>query len=146
MNGDALAERAANRLEQRAARLAERNGVRAKVGAALEADADFLRRLKPSLVRARLHESAPATGNGRAQSPRERIEAARAEARELLGRMKPREMASRVTGLDDPEPPEPPRSGGGGAKQALLVVGASFAAGILLAKLLDWRGHAHPEA
>lgn len=145
MNGDALAERAASRLEQRAARLAERNGVRAKVAAALEADADFLRRLKPSLVRARLHESAPATGNGRAQSPRERIEAARAEARELLGRMKPREMASRVTGPDEPEPPEPPKSGGG-AKQALLVVGASFAAGILLAKLLDWRGHAHPEA
>jgi hypothetical protein len=26
----------------------------------------------------------------------------------------------------------------------LVVVGAAFGAGSLLAKLIDWRGHAHP--
>lgn len=99
MTADAVVERAAKRLEARAARLAERNGWRRRLASQLEEDADFLRRLKPSLVRARL------------------------EAR----------------GPDEPKPPS-----GGGAKQALLVVGAALAAGVVLAKLLDWRGHAHP--
>jgi hypothetical protein len=26
----------------------------------------------------------------------------------------------------------------------LVVVGAAFVAGIVLAKVIDWRGHAHP--
>lgn len=146
MNGDALVERAAVRLEERARGLARRNGLRAKLAAELEQDAEFLRRLKPSLVRARLRESPPAAGNGagHAGGLRERLEAERAEARELFGKMKPREMAARVGGPE--KKPKPPSGGeGGGAKQALLVVGASLAAGILLARLLDWRGHAHPQ-
>jgi hypothetical protein len=31
-----------------------------------------------------------------------------------------------------------------GGPNPFLVMGAAFAAGIALAKLLDWRGHAHP--
>jgi hypothetical protein len=32
----------------------------------------------------------------------------------------------------------------GGGLNPILVVVAAGAAGILLAKLIDWRGHAHP--
>jgi hypothetical protein len=37
--------------------------------------------------------------------------------------------------------PDEPSSGG---PNPLLVIGAAFAAGVLLAKVLDWRSHAHP--
>jgi hypothetical protein len=36
------------------------------------------------------------------------------------------------------------RKKSGGGLNPLLVVVAAGAAGILLAKLIDWRGHAHP--
>jgi hypothetical protein len=29
-------------------------------------------------------------------------------------------------------------------RNPVALVGAAFAAGVLLAKVLDWRGHAHP--
>jgi hypothetical protein len=38
--------------------------------------------------------------------------------------------------LDRPKQPRRPNP--------LVVVGAAFGAGTLLAKLIDWRGHAHP--
>jgi hypothetical protein len=31
-----------------------------------------------------------------------------------------------------------------GGVNPLLVVAVAFAAGVLLAKVIDWRGHAHP--
>ena len=34
---------------------------------------------------------------------------------------------------------------GGGPSPAVIVV-AAFAAGFLLAKVIDWRGHAHPRS
>ena len=34
--------------------------------------------------------------------------------------------------------------GKGGAKKVLPLVGAAFGAGVVLAKIIDWRGHAHP--
>jgi hypothetical protein len=36
-----------------------------------------------------------------------------------------------------------PQKSGRGANP-FLVAGAAFAAGTVLAKLIDWRGHAHP--
>ena len=38
--------------------------------------------------------------------------------------------------------PKPAKSGG--SPNPVIVVGAAFAAGCLLAKAIDWRGHAHP--
>ena len=38
--------------------------------------------------------------------------------------------------------PRPKRSGGG--PSPFLIVGAAFVAGILVAKVIDWRSHAHP--
>ena len=37
----------------------------------------------------------------------------------------------------------PPKKGGGGPNP-LVVVGMAFVAGVALAKLIDWRGHAFP--
>jgi hypothetical protein len=39
-----------------------------------------------------------------------------------------------------PTPARPARRG----PSPWLVLGAAFAAGVLAAKVLDWRGHAHP--
>jgi hypothetical protein len=39
-----------------------------------------------------------------------------------------------------PEPPKPRRAG----PSPWLVIGVAFAAGYVLAKVIDWRGHAHP--
>src|SRR4051812_44793311 len=62
--------------------------------------------------------------------------------------------------VSDPEPepqPQPPpqanpgpaapkkkRKRSGGGPSPVLVVGAALVAGIVLAKVVDWRGHAHP--
>ena len=34
----------------------------------------------------------------------------------------------------------------GAKRNPLPLAGAAFAAGVVLAKLIDWRGHAHPRA
>ena len=105
--GDLLVERGANGLQQLARRAAGRgDGFGEWLAEELQQDADFLRKLKPSLVRAR------------AQG------------------MRPAEPQS------NPTPKKPKKKGGG--VSPLLVVGAAFAAGIVLAKVIDWRGHAHP--
>jgi hypothetical protein len=36
------------------------------------------------------------------------------------------------------------RKKGGKGPAPVLVVGAALVAGIVLAKVIDWRGHAHP--
>jgi hypothetical protein len=55
-----------------------------------------------------------------------------------------------------PPPPPPPtrevkakrkkkkRKAKGGGPSPILVVGAALVAGIVAAKVIDWRGHAHP--
>jgi hypothetical protein len=73
----------------------------------------------------------------------------------FLRKLKPSLIAARARGERPaaPQAPPPPapqptrpkakrqRKGG---PSPLLVVGAAFAAGIILAKVVDWRGHAHP--
>ena len=56
---DAKVERAADKLQQAAERAAAQGGLRAKLAAKLAEDADFVRRLKPSLVVARARGEAP---------------------------------------------------------------------------------------
>jgi hypothetical protein len=113
---DLLVERGATRLQQLARRAADRgDGIGEWLAEELTADAAFLRKLKPSLIKARARGEAP-TG----QSP------------------------------PPPPPPQPARpkkkrrQSDGGGPSPLVVVGVAFAAGILLAKVVDWRGHAHP--
>jgi hypothetical protein len=111
--GDQLVDQAADRLQEFANRAAAEGGVKAKVAETLADDAAFLRKLKPSLVKARFRGEAPTN-----QQP--------------------------AHGVVAPSPARPKRERGPGGINPLVVVGAAFVAGVVLAKLIDWRGHAHP--
>ena len=43
-----------------------------------------------------------------------------------------------------PNGPQHSGKGAGSGPNPFLVAGAAFAVGSVLAKLIDWRGHAHP--
>jgi hypothetical protein len=111
---DVLVDRGANRLQQLSRQAAAAGGVKAKLADTLAEDAAFLRKLKPSLMVARARGEAPTD-----QEP--------------------------GSGVVAPSPQDGKRRRkSGGGPNPLLVVVAAAAAGILLAKLIDWRGHAHP--
>jgi hypothetical protein len=111
--GDALVEQGAEGLRALSEKAARRGGLAGRLAEPLAEDADFLRKLKPSLIKARArggHVSEPVP------SP------------------KPEVRASTDGGS----------GGGGGGKSLLVVVAGALAAGVATAKVLDWRGHAHP--
>jgi hypothetical protein len=72
----------------------------------------------------------------------------------FLRKLKPSLIAARARGEKPATPPSPSpppqahkpkkRKRKRGGPSPLLIVGAAFAAGIVLAKVVDWRGHAHP--
>lgn len=114
--GDQLVDRAADRLRALADRAAAEGGIAAKFAEPLAEDAAFLRRLKPSLIKARAKGEAPTHLPPGSSDPL-------AETRPLM-------------------PPQPKKKGNG--PNPYLVVGGALVVGIVLAKLIDWRGHAHP--
>jgi hypothetical protein len=117
--GDVLVERGADRLQELADRAAARgDGVGEWLSEELRNDAAFLRKLKPSLVKARAKGDAPTS-----QEPPP------APSGPQLG-SRPKSKKKKRKGGKGPAP--------------LLIVGASLVAGIVLAKVVDWRGHAHP--
>jgi hypothetical protein len=119
MTADQTVERAADKLQQLANDLAAEGGLKAKIAEPLADDADLLRKMKPSLIKARAKGDAPtneAPGEGRVAP----------SAPQLGKRPKPRKRKK------------------GGGPGPWLAVGAALAAGIVLAKWIDWRGHAHP--
>jgi len=117
--GDVLVERGADRLQQLADRAAARgDGVGEWLSEELRNDAAFLRKLKPSLVKARAKGDAP-TNHEPPPAP---------SGPQLGSRPKPKKKSKK----------------GGKGPAPLLVVGAALVAGIVLAKVVDWRGHAHP--
>jgi hypothetical protein len=112
---DLIVERGATRLQQLARKAAQRgDGIGEWLAEELNEDAAFLRKLKPSLIAARARGERPATP----PAP-------------------PTPTATR------PEQPKKEKKRNGGPSP-ILIVGAAFAAGILIAKVVDWRGHAHP--
>jgi hypothetical protein len=116
---DLLVERGAQRLQELARRAANRgDGIGEWLAEELTEDAAFLRKLKPSLVAARVRGEAPTDA--------EPGTAPAAPSAPQLG-PRPQKQGESTNG------PSP-----------LVVVAISLAAGILLAKLIDWRGHAHP--
>jgi len=113
---DQVVDRAADRLRELADRAAAEGGVAAKLAQPLAEDAAFLRKLKPSLIAARVKGQAPTdqpAGSGAPAVP------------QLAA--KPKRKKKRKGG------PSP-----------FLIVGAALVTGIVLAKVIDWRGHAHP--
>jgi hypothetical protein len=113
--GDQLIEKGAARLYQLSQEMVARGGIYEKVGRELVEDAVFLRQLKPSLIVARARGEAPTS----------------------------QEPGAPVVAPSGPQVGKPPKPPGAGPNP-FLVVGIALAAGIALAKLIDWRGHAHP--
>jgi hypothetical protein len=113
--GDETVERAADKLQSTADRAAARGGLAAKAAQPLADDAAFLRKLKPSLIKGRIKGQLP-TGQPPSKG------APQAPSGPQLG-------------------PRTPRTGG---PSPYVVLGAALAVGIFLAKVLDWRSHAHP--
>lgn len=116
---DQKVEQAANKLQQLARTFAGEGGVKAKLAEPLAEDADFIRKLKPSLIRARARGEAPTNEEPGTAPP--------------LPAGPPPERKKRKK-----------RNGGGGGATPFIVVGVALVAGIALAKWIDWRGHAHP--
>jgi hypothetical protein len=117
---DHAVERGAQRLQQLANRAAARgDGVGEWLAEELTNDAAFLRKLKPSLIKARARGQALTNQEPAAPPPA-------APSSPQLGK----------------RPKKRKRSGKG--PPPVVVVGAALVAGVLLAKVLDWRGHAHP--
>lgn len=114
---DQVIDRAADRLREIADRAAAEGGVAAKLAQPLAEDAAFIRKLKPSLIVARAKGEAPAE--------------------------KPVRSGARVTPATA-QHARPKQKGKSEGPNPLLIVGAAFVAGILIAKVIDWRGHAHP--
>ena len=114
--GDEIVDKGAERLEDLAEKAAAEGGIKAKLAEPLAEDAAFLRKLKPSLIAARARGDAPtnAPPGGGPSAP----------SRPQLG--------------------ERPKPENGGGRNPFVVIGAAFAVGVLLAKTIDWRGHAHP--
>jgi hypothetical protein len=118
--GDQQVERLADKLQALADRSAAGGGATAKLAQPLADDAAFLRKLKPSLIKAR------AKGEGSTNLPPS--QGTVAPSGPQLGKR--------------PSPKTKKRSRGG--PNPWLVMGVCLAAGVVLAKWIDWRGHAHP--
>ena len=116
---DLLFERGALFLEDLSRKAAAEGGLVAKAAEPLADDAAFLRKMKPSLVMARIRGEAPTNGN-----------VASAPTMEAPFPQPP------------PEPPKPKKKSGG--PNPIAVAAAAFVAGVFIAKFVDWRGHAHP--
>jgi len=113
MTGDAILEKGAERLQELSDRAASSGGPAAKLAEPLAEDAILLRRMKPSLIAARLKGEAPTDlepGSGTVVAP-----------------LAPKSRRSK-----------------GGGPNPILIIGGALVAGMVLAKVLDWRSHAHP--
>jgi hypothetical protein len=115
---DQKVESAADKLERFVRQAQRSGGVKAKVGRALAEDPEFVRKLKPSLIAARAKGKAPT--DEPAGTP-----------------------ATPPSAPSGPQLARPKRKRSGGLSP-WVVVGAALAGGYVVAKVLDWRGHAHP--
>ncbi len=118
MKGDRAVDSGADKLEALSDKAAGKGGVAGKLAPELADDASFLRNLKPSLMVKRAKGELPKDAEPGAVT------------------------AHRPATPSGPQhaAPKRPRK----TPNPFLVAGAAFGAGSLLAKLIDWRGHAHP--
>jgi hypothetical protein len=117
MKGDRAIESGADKLEQLSDKTAAKGGVTGKLAGELADDASFLRKLKPSLMVKRAKGELPKNQEPGAAT------------------------ASRPAAPSGPQHGRQEKKGG---PNPFVVAGAAFGVGSLLAKLIDWRSHAHP--
>jgi hypothetical protein len=113
--GDELVDRGADRLQELADKAGSGDGVTQRLAQPLADDAAFVRKLKPSLIAERLRGEAPTD---------------RPPASGTFAASTPRADGRPAGGERGPNP--------------FLVLAAAFAVGVLLARIVDWRSHAHP--
>lgn len=111
---DTIVDRGADRVQRLAEKAARAGGLAGRLAEPLADDAAFLRRLKPSLIAARVRGEAPTN----------------------------LEPGADVVAPTAPQLGRRPRAGSG--PNPFAVIAAALVVGIALAKLIDWRGHAHP--
>jgi hypothetical protein len=116
---DEKVERGADKLERLSKTAAQAGGFKAKLAQPLAEDAEFLRKLKPSLIAARAKGNAPTDG-----------EATQVSAPEPA----PSTKKAR----------KPKQAGGGRGPNPFVVIGAMLALGMILAHVVDWLGHRYP--
>ena len=112
---DSLADKARAKSEE----LAGQGGIKDKLAEELADDAEFLRKLKPELIKKRVKGEAPTDE-------------------------KPTEARQAPSGPQLGKRPKPKGSSKSGGPNPFVVIGIALVAGVALAKWLDWRGHAHP--
>jgi outer membrane biosynthesis protein TonB len=152
VNGDQLVERGATRLLELADRAAARgDGIGEWLSEELRNDAAFLRKLKPSLVKARAKANGAtnqAPTNSAPTSPEREPEtpppAAAPEPPVAETEVTEIPAASAPPPSPKPRSEKKPKKKRRGGPPPVVIVGAALAAGIVLAKVIDWRGHAHP--
>lgn len=144
--GDQLVERGATRLQELADRAAARgDGIGEWLSEELRNDAAFLRKLKPSLVKARAKGNGPTTETP-ANPAREAPPPAPPPPETPVAESQPTEVRAAPPPLQpkpQPKAKKGPKKRRGGPPP-VVIVGAALVAGIMLAKIVDWRGHAHP--
>jgi hypothetical protein len=129
---DLLVERGADRLEDLSRKAAAKGGFAAKLADELAEDAVFLRKLKPSLIKARAKGRAPIARTTERETPAP-------SAPQMTTPQPQPQPKSKSKSKSKPKQRRPKRG-----LNPFLVAGAALAAGIVLAKVIDWRGHAHP--
>jgi hypothetical protein len=116
---DEKVERGADKLEELSRRAARAGGVKAKLAEPLAEDAEFLRKLKPSLIAARARGEAPTDGEPTQVVP-------------------PQPAA--------PHGSKPHKPSGGAGPSPFVVFGAMLVLGIVLAHVVDWLGSRYPRS
>jgi hypothetical protein len=126
-NADDKVDSLADKLQAFADRSASDSGVKGKLAKPLADDAAFIRSLKPSLIKARAKGEAPT------------------DAKPRRGTVSPSDSPPEAPPEAEPKRKlKRPQGGGGGVPNPWLIAAVCLAAGIALAKWIDWRGHAHP--
>lgn len=112
--GDDAVDKAADTLQKGADKAADRGGVAAKAAQPLADDAAFVRKLKPGLIAKRIKGELPTDQPPARGTPKA------------------------------PSGPQLDKRKRGGGPNPFVIVGVAVALGVFLAKVLDWRSHAHP--
>jgi hypothetical protein len=114
---DDKVDRGADKLEELSRKAASAGGLKAKLAKPLAEDAEFLRKLKPSLIAARAKGNAPTD-------------------------QEPAVVARPPTPPKPAKATEKRKSGGG--PSPFVVIGVLFAVGVVLAHVVEWLGQRYP--